>query len=97
MNSSRSTCRPSTTRQRVSGVDRISPTGPQSQPQKMADTITERGERPVLWPYTKGSTTWPISGSATRNSAAVQTTMDQPESTAAASAIGSRAAKGAPM
>ena len=48
-NSSRGTCRPSTTRQSVSGVDRISPIGPHSQLQKIAATTTEIGESPVLW------------------------------------------------
>ncbi len=36
----------------VSGVERISPMGPQSHDQKMAATTTEMGDSPVLWPYT---------------------------------------------
>ena len=44
------TCRPSTTRQTVSGVDRSSPTGPQSQVQKIAAARIAIDERPVLAP-----------------------------------------------
>ena len=42
--------RPITTRHRVSGVERIRPTGPHNHDQKMAATTTEKGERPVLLP-----------------------------------------------
>ena len=56
-NSNCGTCRPSTTRQTVSGVDRSSPTGPQSQVQKIAATMMASGERPVREPYSQGSMT----------------------------------------
>ena len=45
------------TRQSVTGVEIISPIGPHSHVQKMAATITDTGESPVEWPYSKGSTT----------------------------------------
>ena len=46
----RSTCRPSTTRHMVSGVDSSRPTGPHSNVQKAAATMTATPESPVLWP-----------------------------------------------
>ena len=49
-NASRSTCRPSTTRQTVSGVARINPTGPQSHVQNVAEVMTAIGESPELCP-----------------------------------------------
>ncbi len=88
--------RPSTTRQSVSGVDRISPTGPHSHAQKMAEMTTDTGDSPVLWPYTSGSTICPVTGSTTRNSATVDSAMVQPGSTAAAMVIGSTAEPMAP-
>ena len=44
------TCRPSTTRQTVSGVTSSSPIGPHSQVQNTAAAMTARGESPVLDP-----------------------------------------------
>ncbi len=58
----------------------------------MAATTTENGDRPVLWPYTIGSMTWPVMPSTITNRPPVQSTIDQPGSTAAASASGSAAA-----
>ena len=83
--------------QSVRGVERISPIGPQIQLQKIATTITAVGDRPVLWPYSSGSSTWPVIASLTRNSPAVHSAIDQPGSTAAASAVGRTAAISEPI
>ena len=51
----------------------------------------------MLRPYIIGSTAWPTNSSITMYSAAVQIAIDQPGSTAAASAIGSPAAMNEPI
>ena len=71
--------------------------GPHSQVQNVAETTTEKGDRPVLRPYNSGSITWPMIASVARYRPAVQSTIDQPGLTAAASASGRTAAKGAPI
>src|SRR6186713_2214510 len=91
-NDNLSTCRPSTTRHTVNGVASTSPIGPHSAVQKVAETTTATGERPVVRPYNVGSTTCPIIGSMTKKSAAVQASIHQPGSTATASASGNAAA-----
>src|SRR3990170_3624882 len=96
-NSSRSTCRQSTTRQTVSGVDKTSPMGPHSAVQNVADATTATGDKPVLCPYTIGSITCPTTGSTTINSANVQSSMVQLGSTATESTSGNAAAMTAPM
>ena len=45
-----------TARQTVSGVARISPTGPHSSVQNTAARMIATGESPVLEPYSQGST-----------------------------------------
>ena len=73
----------------MSGVETSSPIGPQSQLQKMAATTTDRGDRPVLWPYNCGSTT--CDGQqfdARRTGPASSNIIDQPGSIAAAISAG---------
>src|SRR5215470_13112564 len=95
-NRNESICRPTTARHTASGVDKISPTGPQIHVQNVAEIMTATGVTPVLRPYSRGSSTCPTSGSSTTNKAIVQSTIDQPGSTAMAKAIGNAAARNAP-
>ena len=77
--------RPATTRHSVSGVETSSPIGPQIQLQKIAATTTDSGDRPVLWPYSCGSTTCAGDQFHHREQAQHSNTSAQPGSTAAAS------------
>ena len=52
---------PQTVRQTVIGVDNSSPTGPHSQPQKIAQISSAIGETPTRCPTTSGSTNPPRS------------------------------------
>src|SRR5262249_12515731 len=91
-NSSCGTCRPRTTRHTVSGVDSSNPTGPNNQVQKVAAAISATEDRPVLAPYTQGSSTFATTSSTPTNSRTTQTSSIQPGSTATASATGKPAA-----
>jgi hypothetical protein len=62
----------------------------------MAATTTDSGDRPVLWPYSCGSTTCEASSSTTANSPSSSSTSVQPGSTAAASSAALPAAMKTP-
>src|SRR6185437_8440646 len=81
-----------TTTQTVRGVERNSPTGPHSMVQKIAAIMIASDDRPVLEPYSQGSTTLLLISSATRNRPATQNSIVQPGSTA----IGNSAAMKGP-
>src|ERR1700693_95677 len=84
--------RPATTRHSVNGVETINPTGPHSQLQNIAATTTDSGDRPVVWPYSWGSTSWPAINSTMTNNPRVAIDNVQPGSTAAASTAANNAA-----
>ena len=85
-NSSRSTCRPSTTRQSVSGVAMIRPTGPQSQVQKIAEMHDREGRQAGALAVDEGLDHMPHERLGDRGTAPGScSAMDQPGSTAAAS------------
>ena len=65
--------RPATTRQRVSGVETMSPTGPHSQLQNIAAMTTDSGDSPVVWPYSCGSMSCPATNSTPTNKPKVTT------------------------
>src|SRR5262245_29152245 len=77
-----------TTRQTVSGVARIIPTGPQSQPQNNTDTRIATVEMPVREPYSHGSKMFSLRVSNPMNKAAVSSGSDQPSNTASERRIG---------
>ncbi len=69
----------------MSGVETIKPIGPQSQLQNMAAMTTDSGDRPVVCPYSCGSTSCPAMSSTIRKRLKVASARNQPGSTAAAS------------
>src|ERR1700691_5509301 len=79
------TWRPATSKHKVRGVETISPTGPQSQLQNTAAMTTDKGDNPVVWPYSLGSSNWLAMSSTARYRPSVEIASDQPGSTAAAS------------
>src|SRR6476659_9039197 len=81
----------------VRGVANTSPIGPQSQAQKVADSTTATGDRPVECPKKIGSITWPVRASRTKNKAKVQSTIDQPGSTDRARTTGKTRPRIEPM
>jgi hypothetical protein len=89
--------RPSTTRQTVSGVASSSPIGPHRKAQNAAETMMAMGDRPVLWPYSSGSTTWLTSTSVTMNNPSTNTASDQPGEITTASSTGGTTAMTVPM
>ena len=79
------------------GVERSRPGTPHIKVQKAAATTIARGDIPVVWPKSRGSTTCPVIPSRMTKSSAVLTTMVQPGSTAAASASGNATAMKEPI
>ena len=78
--------RPWTSRQTVSGVDRIRPSGPQRAVQKVAAAIDDSADNPVEVPQRNGSTMLLLTSSRNRISAGAISTICQPGSTAKAKA-----------
>ena len=72
----------------MSGVARIRPIGPHSAVQNVADAMSDMADRPVLVPYSIGSTMLLLTTSRRTMSATVHSTMSQPGSTAKAREIG---------
>ena len=89
-------CRPITSRHTVSGVDSTSPTGPHSAVQNVAATISDMADRPVLAPYSQGSTRLLLMSSSTTMRASTQATIVHPGSTAKASSSGNTAPTSGP-
>src|ERR1700687_6262568 len=89
-------CRPATSRHKVSGVGRTRPTGPQSELQNMAPTTTESDDKPVAWPYRRGSSNGAAMMSSPMKSANVLAASDHPGSTANDIAVANSAAMATP-
>jgi len=90
------TWRPATTRQSVSGVETMRPTGPHSAPQKSAAAMMPKGAMPMVWPYTCGSSTLATSASSAASVATLHKASDHPGSTAAANTATAAIAAGTP-
>ena len=88
--------RPTTSSTMVMGVDSTSPTGPHIAVQKAAAATTATGERPVLLPKNKGSSTWPTSSSVAITMPSVRRASVQPSPTAAAMMMGNTEASSVP-
>src|SRR5690606_3342181 len=88
--------RPKATSVAGSGVAINSPIGPHSQAQKTADTITATDGRPVLEPYSQGSTALVTSSSRTTYMQTTRSGVVQPSKCASDSRIGMPAAISGP-
>ncbi len=88
--------RPITSRHTVSGVDMMSPTGPHSAAQKVAATMSDSADSPVLEPYSQGSMTLLLTSSSSTMRPSVHSTRSQPGSTAKARVSGNAAAMNGP-
>src|SRR3974390_3501858 len=84
--------RPATNKHSVNGVDTIKPIGPHNQLQNIAATTTDKGDRPVVCPYSWGSTSCVAINSTITNRLKVANAMVHPLSTAAASSAEQSAA-----
>ena len=88
---------PMTTRQTVSGVERMSPTGPHSHVQNTAATMSAIGVTPVLELYSQGSIRLLLSSSRIMKRPIASNGIVQLGETASESVIGSAAPIQGPM